>query len=428
MARLVLTGDCREVMVTLGDATVDAVVTDPPYELGFMAKKWDSSGIAYDYGMWAEVLRVLKPGGHLLAFGGTRTSHRMVCAIEDAGFVVRDSLVWMYGSGFPKSLDMWTVLHPFYLPRSAPPEWSALAEAYDGYGTALKPAHEPICLARKPLIGTVAANVTEHGTGALNVDGCRVGTSKPEVGPGKHVVDNRVFGSGLGVPSGSAMDPNIGRWPPNVLLDDEAAAMAGEQSGEQSGERPAGNVPAYTGDARQTYGHFNGRAFEPRSMGDTGTAARFFPRFNYCAKTSTAEREAGLDAFPVNTGGECTDRQDGTAGLNSPRAGAGRRGGRRNTHPTVKPVKLMRWLVRLVTPPNGLVLDPFTGSGTTGMACALEGFRFIGAELDEHHAEIARARIRYAERRRGRPLIAEKAQPVGEGQMPLFGGDDGCQD
>jgi site-specific DNA-methyltransferase (adenine-specific) len=393
-SRLVLTGHCREVLAVIDSESVDAVCTDPPYELGFMGKKWDASGIAYDPAMWAEVLRVLKPGGHLLAFGGTRTSHRMVCAIEDAGFVVRDSLVWMYGSGFPKSLNLG-----------------------DGWGTALKPAHEPICLARKPLSGTVAANVTEHGTGALNVDGCRVGT-KERFNPPTHKGATAALGSFANCDGeGSVV---AGRWPPNVLLDDEAAAMVDEQSGERPGMSGGGaHRDDYPG------GMFGGIDCEHTARADTGGASRFFPRFNYCAKASTAEREAGLDGFAVNTGGECTDRKDGSAGLNSPRAGAGRRGGRRNTHPTVKPVDLMRWLVRLVTPPNGLVLDPFCGSGTTGMACALEGFRFVGIELDEHHAEIARARIRYAEQRRGRPLIAEKAAPVDERQMPLFGGDDG---
>jgi site-specific DNA-methyltransferase (adenine-specific) len=422
--RLVLTGDCRAHLAAMETASVDAAVTDPPYELAFMGKKWDASGIAYDVDLWRAMLRVLKPGGHLVAFGGTRTSHRMVCAIEDAGFEVRDSLVWMYGSGFPKSLDMWDALSPFYLGRSAPPEWSELANRYDGWGTALKPAHEPICLARKPLTGTVAANVTEHGTGALNVDGCRVGTD----GGGTHCTNRDANGKCLGhrnagqSTSGETFhgpDTDGGRWPPNVLLDDEAAAMVDEQSGELSNGGTNQNKKPGCG---VCYGAETA-GIPTRFAGDTGGASRFFPRFNYCAKASTAEREAGLDGFALGIINEQTP--PGTLGSNSPRAGAGRRGGRRNTHPTVKPVDLIRWLVRLVTPPGGLVLDPFCGSGTTGMACALEGFRFVGIELDEQHAEIARARIRYAEQRRGRPLIAEKAAPVDKRQLGLFGGTDG---
>jgi site-specific DNA-methyltransferase (adenine-specific) len=354
--------------------------------------------------MWTEVLRVLKPGGHLLAFGGTRTSHRMVCAIEDAGFVVRDSLVWMYGSGFPKSLNLG-----------------------DGCGTALKPAHEPICLARKPLTGTVAANVTEHGTGAINVDGCRVGTD----GGGTHCPHwpepcrGHFGGSAWDTNHGSPPPgwPNVpsGRWPPNVLLDDEAAAMVDEQSGESG----TGTGRAKVSGGGSSGFFFDGHNDGVRDFGDTGGASRFFPRFNYCAKASTAEREAGLDSFDAVAPTEVTGRKPDSAGQNNPRAGMTGSRGRRNTHPTVKPVDLMRWLVRLVTPPNGLVLDPFCGSGTTGMACALEGFRFVGIELDEGHAEIARARIRYAEQRRGRPLIAEKAAPVDDRQLGLFGGDNG---
>jgi site-specific DNA-methyltransferase (adenine-specific) len=297
----VIIGDCREVMAGMDASSVDAVVTDPPYELGFMGKKWDASGIACSVDLWREVLRVLKPGGHLLAFGGTRTYHRMTCAIEDAGFEIRDSLHWMYGTGFPKSLNLG-----------------------DGRGTALKPGHEPIVLARKPLVGTVAKNVAEHGTGALNIDACRIGEGtgkpKPEYRPN---YANDVFGKGMG---GGAWENTSGRWPANVLLDEDAAEELDAQSGEA---KP-----------------------KPQRTGRMG-ASRYF----YVAKPSRKERGDG------------------------------------NVHPTVKPVELMRYLVRLVTPPGGLVLDPFLGSGTTGVAAGLEDLRFVGVEQSEEYASIARKRM-----------------------------------
>lgn len=386
-------GDSLEVLACLGTASVDAVVTDPPYELNFMGKKWDSTGIACSVGLWTEVLRVLKPGGHLLAFGGTRTSHRMVCAIEDAGFEIRDSLVWMYGTGFPKSLNVGKAIDEAagatrevvglatypgregwnsktaairehadvdfvrgtdgaHLQKRVTAPATPEAAKWEGFGTALKPAHEPIVMARKPLIGTVAANVLAHGTGALNVDGCRIevaaddpnqcGPSVPfdkEGGP--------VLAGGLGGRPGPNLSPS-GRWPSNVCLDETAAALLDEQSGEL--HAPGSN--GRKGVRHEIYGEFGAM---PQAAGrtDSGGASRFF----YTAKASRKERGDG------------------------------------NTHPTVKPVALMRWLVRLVTPPGGTVLDPFTGSGTTGLACKAEGFHFLGIEQDEKYVAIANARL-----------------------------------
>jgi len=342
----ILVGDCRASMATLADASVDAVVCDPPYELGFMGKRWDASGIAYDLEVWRQCLRVLKPGGHLLAFSGSRTYHRMACAIEDAGFDVRDQMMWLYGSGFPKSLDVSKAIdaaagaqraiigkHPN--PRStnarramgdgwqAGPDLTApatdAARQWSGWGTALKPAHEPICMARKPLSGTVAANVLQHGTGAINVDGCRL--------------------------------EDAARWPANVLHDGSDEVTDGLRE-----------------------------------------AARFF----YTAKADRADREEVLGDLPRVTGAEAVGRKEGSAGTKSPRAGAGALASALvNHHPTVKPTELMRYLVRMVTPSGGLVLDPFTGSGSTGRAAMLEGMRFVGCELSPEYAEIARARIRY---------------------------------
>lgn len=390
-------GESRAVLSRFPENRFDACVTDPPYELtaarrtsppphadnpygrhrvgvngdskpvgGFMGKEWDGTGIAFDVEFWREVLRVLKPGAHLLAFGGSRTSHRMVCAIEDAGFEVRDSLHWFYGQGFPKSLNVGS-----------------------GRGTALKPGHEPICLARKPLIGTVAANVAQWGTGALNIDACRIAI---EGETGRWGGGTRAGGfvdtgaaSGSGQPNGKRHD--AGRWPANVLLDPEAAAELDEQSGERGAAAPVrGSEPSAASNGLVT----NARARVPGAFhADSGGASRFF----YVAKPSRKERDQGCDHLPAKSGGEATGRTDGSAGAGNPRAGAGRTGGARNFHPTVKPVELMRYLVRLVTPPGGSVFDPFLGSGTTGMAAQLEGRGFLGIEREAEYMQIALARI-----------------------------------
>ena len=387
-------GNNLDLLPTLPDCSIDACVCDPPYELGFMGKKWDSSGIAYNVDLWRQVLRVLKPGGHLVAFGGTRTYHRMTCAIEDAGFEIRDCLGWLYGSGFPKSLDVSKAIdkaagaerdvigsykgasnigkgstNSYITTESGSatdvqitaPATDA-AKQWQGWGTALKPAWEPAVLARKPLDGTVAANVLAHGCGALNVDGCRVARDSDDSSGWSQTGSKESINLAMSGKNYSR-EPHpdaAGRWPANILHDgsDEAEAVFPDD----------GN----------------------------GSASRFF----YSAKTAVWEREAGLDDMPRKTAGELTGRDDGTAGLDSPRSGAGRASnGRANIHPTVKPVDLMRWLVRLVTPPNGVVLDPFTGSGSTGMAAMLEGFGFVGFELDPHHVEIARRRIEAARKR-----------------------------
>jgi DNA modification methylase len=372
-----LLGNCLEKLAEMADCSIDAIVTDPPYGLSFMGKKWDYDVPGED--IWRECLRVLKPGGHLLAFAGTRTQHRMAVRIEDAGFEIRDMIAWVYGSGFPKSLDVGKAIDKAAgaerevtgtdeyrakrlknqmgeyatdsgwkagnrsadLTAPATPE----AQQWDGWGTALKPALEPITVARKPFKGTVAANVLAHGTGGLNVDGCRVGTEVlPEQRAGQAQLGTFERGE-------MVMPERTGRWPANLIHDgsDEVVGLFPKSKGQQgaiSGKEPSGKTNAVYGEYQQR------NESEPRN--DAGSAARFF----YCAKTSKRERGEG------------------------------------NNHPTVKSIALMRYLCRLVTPPSGTVLDPFMGSGSTGIAAQAEGFDFVGIELDPDYFAIAEQRIK----------------------------------
>ena len=349
-ARLLL-GDCRDSMRAMDAESIDAIVSDPPYGLSFMGKGWDHGVPGEDF--WIEALRVAKPGAHLLAFGGTRTFHRLVVAIEDAGWEIRDCLMWVYGSGFPKSLNIG-----------------------NGWGTALKPAYEPIIMARKPLTGTVAANVLRHGTGAINVDGCRVGD---DVLPAAVAGQARMGTFERGV---MFTPERVGRWPANVLHDgsDEVTGLfPTTTSGGTPFSRPSG----------MGYHGASGQDDVAGNRGDSGSAARFF----YCAKASKADRDEGCNGLDAHKQDET--RNEGDPGGNNPRnRGAGERS---NHHPTVKPTDLMRYLCRLVTPPGGTVLDPFMGSGSTGKAATLEGFSFVGCELQPEYMAIAEARIRHAE-------------------------------
>lgn len=482
-------GDCLDVLRELPDNSVDAVITDPPYGISFMGREWDqpdqygsrrrggsdrpfsagpvgidhltttersasmhagkydlSRSAMLSFHLWCtewttECLRVLKPGGHLLSFGGSRTWHRLASAVEDAGFEIRDSIAWLYGSGFPKSLDVskaidkarrrdyvlaaidlgldvpgnnlhdWTKAEHSpgdawwekFKAHLSPEDWQSIerqvtraasrknapgqtitfdqrsstererrdipatedAQQWQGWGTALKPAFEPIVVGRKPLSGTVAANVLEYGTGALNIDACRVGTSDTLVRPEIVRRDNEVYGKGLG--AGIQSEP-AGRWPTNVVLDESQAAELDKQTGIlTSGSRTAG-----------TYGLMGYMGADaapmPAVQGDSGGASRFFPVFRYEAKAPTSERP-----------------RDGEV-----------------AHPTVKPLDLMRWLVRLVTPPGGTVLEPFAGSGTTAEACVIEGFKCIAIEREADYL----------------PLIVNRlSKPI---QMGLGFGDGGA--
>jgi len=382
--------DCLQVLPFFEENSIDACVTDPPYGLKFMGREWDHGvpGTVF----WQEVLRVLKPGAHLLAFGGTRTHHRLMCAIEDAGFEIRDCLGWLYGSGFPKSLNVG-----------------------NGWGTALKPAWEPIVLARKPLVGTVLANIEAHGTGALNIDGSRVLVGeqpKTSVAPGWDSINASNAKAGYRPSAyargGVLFEPSpLGRWPANILHDGsdevlECFPQSAGQLADASSSSSRKNQNTY-GAMRRGNGRENelSASSENKGMvgfnmrpgarrGDVGSAARFF----YCAKASKADREAGCDVLSKATAGEATGgREEGSAGLNSPRAGAGRTNGAKNFHPTVKPHALMRYLCKLVTPSGGKVLDPFMGSGSTGRAALVEGFEFYGIELDTEYFKIAQARV-----------------------------------
>ena len=363
-------GDCLEVLRTLPDCSVDSVVTDPPYGLSFMGKKWDYDVPSVE--IWAECLRVLKPGGHLLAFAGTRTQHRMAVRIEDAGFEIRDMIAWVYGSGFPKSHN--------------------LKDDWQGWGTALKPALEPITVARKPLIGTVAENVLAHGTGAINIDASRVPTDS-------NVDDPRLGGNGTW--SSAKMAKNVyeggyagervgssplGRWPANLIHDGSQLVL--DLFPEANSARANGNPnnpKRGTNHTATSYGQGDGKV--THDYRDSGSAARFF----YCAKTSKSDRDEGLTNEPQAFVQFQT--ANGTSGKPSSLS-EGRDTQYRNSHPTVKPTDLMRYLCRLVTQPGGVVLDPFMGSGSTGKAAMLEGFDFIGIEREADYIKIAEARIK----------------------------------
>ncbi len=368
--------DCVEGMKLLDDNSIDSIVTDPPYELGFMGKKWDSTGIAYNVDVWRECLRVLKPGGHLLAFGGTRTYHRMACAIEDAGFEIRDQMQWIYGSGFPKSQNISKAIdkklgaernrikfaqsntwrekegrmdRQATIPDNNPvtPE----AKQWNGWGTALKPANEPIVLARKPLSEkTVAENVLKWGTGGINIDGCRIGTEEIKTYGKRKGQGVSLEWSKYTSPEGYEGETHQGRFPTNVILDEEAGKLLDEQSGISKGSsKPRKNK----GTGNICYGDYKTIITQNDTWGDTGGASRFF----YCAKASKKERGEG------------------------------------NNHPTVKPLSLIKYLVTLVTPPDGVCLDPFMGSGTTAVACIKTNRKYIGFELLEEYCKIAEKRI-----------------------------------
>jgi len=402
-------GDCLDVLRELPENSVDAVCTDPPYELAFMGKGWDASGIAFSTEVWSHCLRILKPGGHLLAFGGSRTWHRLAAAIEDSGFEIRDSIAWLYGSGFPKSLDVSKAIastESGHGGNSVAQRKAAMggdyvsserrgnrdgagrrdtglsgyrleltenAQAWQGWGTALKPSFEPIVVARKPLSGTVAGNVLEHGTGALNIDACRIPTGD-KLGGGSTTRGQRmkdgwhrpwmddpdmVAANAERSRASVARSEELGRWPTNVVLDEHQAEALDQQTGVLTSGLFTGTRTSDK--TRSVFGAFKGDPErEVQTYGDSGGASRFFPVFRYEAKAPTSERP----------------NVDGVQ------------------HPTVKPLDLMRWLVRLVTPVGAVVLEPFAGSGTTAEACVLEDRRCIAIEREADYLPLIMSRLR----------------------------------
>lgn len=472
---MLLKGNNLDLLKSIPGNSIDSIVTDPPYGLKFMGKKWDYDVPSKEF--WIEIYRVLKPGGHILSFGGTRTYHRMVVNIEDAGFEIRDCISWLYGSGFPKSLNIGKAVDKFGGNNSLSKdigkelkearlkrkltlkqadelfcngtsnynwlegridgqripnqelfdkivlEWPELKDIrnkvleterevlgttitnttimrnigsknisgeievtkgsseYEGYGTALKPAQELICVARKPLSeNTVASNVLKWGTGGINIDECRIGvTGAKNNGNTKGTISNSL---GYFKPT-EKIDYGMGRFPANIIFDDFAAIELDKQSGSsKSVKRNASvNKKGYKGDL---YTPIDTDYRDDNTYGDSGGASRFF----YVAKVSKKERNMGLEDFEGRIPIGRDPNQDKTNTKHKPTPTP-----KANFHPTVKPINLLTYLCRLITPKNGTILDPFMGSGSTGIAAKLEGFNFIGMEMDEDYFKIAEQRI-----------------------------------
>lgn len=334
-----LNGDCLDKLKELSENSIDSIVTDPPYGLSFMGKKWDYDVPSTE--IWEECMRVLKPGGHLLSFAGSRTYHRMAVRIEDAGFEIRDQIMWIYGSGFPKSHNIGHKI-----------------DEYKGWGTALKPSHEPIVMARKPFSGTVANNVLEWGTGGINIDECRVGNESRTIPVHSDDIkeDTTLFGLHPTIQH-HREETTQGRFPANIILDEEAGKILDEQSGKlnKQGKCKTDNKSGWQ---NEYVGGNEVNPVERKLYLDEGGASRFF----YCPKASKKDRNEGCD----------------------------------NIHPTVKPTDLMKYLIRLVTPKGGVVLDPFMGSGSTGKAAVLEGMNFVGIEREKEYYDIAKTRIEHS--------------------------------
>lgn len=417
MVNLML-GNCLDKLKELEDNSVDSIVTDPPYEIGFMGKKWDNSGIAYNVDMWKECLRVLKPGGHLLSFGGTRTYHRMTTAIEDAGFEIRDMIEWVYGSGFPKSFNIGKGIDKkegnerIVVSKDKSGKSSRAFQSmenttagvyeidkgtskFEGFGSALKPAHEPICLARKKISEkTIVDNVLKWGTGGINIDKSRIGFQSDSdkdnfnycsEGINRQKSSNAIFDNNKIIGNHNLNDSRQeGRFPANFIHDcsDEVKDCFPESKGMSGGGQGNGWHKKHT-------------EYDKTSQirNDSGSAARYFKSIIYQAKSSKKEKNEGLDDFEDKIKTTMATK-GGTS--NIPSKGMERfETITKNNHPTVKPINLMEYLINMITPTQGIVLDPFTGSGSTGVAAVKNNFSFIGIEMDEDYIKIAEARINH---------------------------------
>jgi site-specific DNA-methyltransferase (adenine-specific) len=455
-------GDCIEVLKTLPDNSVDSIVTDPPYHLtsivkrfgkegsapaqygtdgafaraskGFMGKEWDGGDIAFRTEVWSECLRVLKPGGHLLSFGGSRTYHRMAVAIEDAGFEIRDQIMWIYSTGFPKSHNIGKAIDKIQGNQrevvSVKPNhkkgmdfryendntgWIANDEIvetkgnsdWEGWGSSMKPAHEPICMARKPLSEkSIAENVLKHGTGGINIDGCRIGSETISSGKSKVISGGQLNGKNTRVDIEETFSE--GRFPANIMFDEEAGKLLDEQSGNRKSTGSVRKKDTDTDPSNMDFKHKEGENSNPYA-GQSGGASRFF----YCPKVSKKERNAGMD-IEVGIFHQRPRREDGTiiykethpdewkeAMSKLPRKDKTSKAAaeeklqdkKGNIHPTVKPTKLLEYLIKLVTPKGGIVLEPFMGSGSTGIAAKNLGMSFIGIEREQEYFDIAKQRI-----------------------------------
>jgi site-specific DNA-methyltransferase (adenine-specific) len=416
-----LLGDCLDKLKELDDNSVDSIVTDPPYGLSFMGKKWDYDVPSQD--VWEECIRVLKPGGHLLAFAGSRTYHRMTVRIEDAGFEIRDQLMWIYGSGFPKSMNVGMKVDEklgnkrelVERPKSeqrpnadnsrdknkdiggfamSDNKYKSVGNSeWEGWGTALKPSHEPIVMARKPLIGTVVDNVLEWGTGGINIDESRIQHDEPVKTTTRTEKGDTWNEKNSGLrnnPSNMASADPKGRFPANIIFDEEAGKILDEQSGQTTSGKVKESKDSYDGESNT--GFLRGKSNSSNQHGDKGGASRFF----YCPKTSKTDRNEGLEHIEKKQNifnGKSDKPSKDMKGVEKkfttqPKS---------NFHPTVKPTDLMAYLVRMVTPKGGTVLDPFMGSGSTGKAAVRGGFDFVGIEREEEYMKIAKTRIQYEE-------------------------------
>ena len=451
----IINGSNLDVLPTIADNSIDAIVTDPPYEIGFMSRKWDNTGIAYNVELWKQALRVLKPGGYLLAFGGTRTYHRIAVAIEDAGFEIRDCIMWLYGCGFPKShniglaIDELTGVESKVVEKIDAPdlhdvgvkqkelgnggcmsfgqienaervqyERKEAQNEWNGWGTTLKPAYEPVVVARKPIEEkTVAENCLKYRTGGLNIDECRVGSGGgcQKVG----IIPNSASKNcGFGC-DGKVIPIDKGRFPANVITDGSDEVAAGMPYTKSVQEVPnakhtyKGNKEAFQYGYKMRFGG---------GFDDEGSAMRYF----YQAKASKKDRDEGLDKYEIL---QATDGYLRNTEITA-RAYGANAAPKKNIHPTVKPVELMQYLVRLVTAKGGTVLDIFNGSGSTGKAVAFEnrernaGYKYIGIELEKQYCEISLSRIDYAlnkfEYDELKYIEEEKKRKQENGEVDLF--------